>query len=174
MIKGDFTFNIIITIAITFLLGGLILGNLFSAEISLALKDLQMDTSSSDNEEAVDDKDSEGIRIAFTSHGPGFDASLDPKYGRADYLVILNPDNMEVKSYDNSDIKNMEGCVGAEYTTERLEELGFDILITGAPPGGSAMRFLRPLDVKIVIGPAGVPLEEIYRMYLNDELQILN
>ena len=42
------------------------------------------------------------MRIAISATGPDLDDQVDPRFGRCQYFVIVDPDSMQFESVENS------------------------------------------------------------------------
>ena len=50
------------------------------------------------------------MKIAVSATGPGLDAQVDPRFGRCQYFVVIDPDNMEFESIENSSARASGGA----------------------------------------------------------------
>lgn len=109
------------------------------------------------------------MKIVFTSKGKDWDAEIDPRFGRTDYLFMFNEENEEIKVLDNTDIQNAAHGAGPQ-TSKKLFELAPDVLITGNGPGGNAATVLEKAELKIFTGAANMTLKEAYSAYKDGKL----
>jgi predicted Fe-Mo cluster-binding NifX family protein len=110
------------------------------------------------------------MKIAFTASGEGWDAKIDPRFGRTDYILVYDEDNDTLSSTDNRDIKEVEHGAGPK-TAQLIFELSPDVLITGNGPGGNAAAILSKMKVKIYVGAGGMNIREAYTAYQNKQLK---
>ena len=70
------------------------------------------------------------MKITFTTKGAGWDARMDPRFGRTEFLLVLDEASDEITVFDNRSIENEAHGAGPK-TARKLFELGADVLITG-------------------------------------------
>ena len=77
------------------------------------------------------------MKIAVTSTGPGMDSAVDERFGRARYILIVDPETEEFESVDNA--ANVEALQGAGVQAAQ-EVVGADITTKILPrrPGDTA------------------------------------
>lgn len=108
------------------------------------------------------------MRIVFTSNGKGWDSKIDSRFGRTEYLLLLDGDKLT--SYDNRQIGDVAHGAGPK-TAQKLFDLAPDILITGNGPGGNALNILSGLNMKIFIGAGGLTVREAFEKFEDNQLQ---
>ena len=109
------------------------------------------------------------MKIVFTAKGENWDAMIDPRFGRTDYLVMFNDENEEFKTVDNTDIVNTAHGAGPQ-TAKKLFELEPDVLITGNGPGGNAATVLEKANIKIFTGAQDMTLKEAFSAWKDGKL----
>lgn len=112
----------------------------------------------------------ENMRIIFTSTGEGWDAKIDPRFGRTDFILLYDEEKDELSSIDNREIMQVAHGAGPK-TAQKIFSLKPDILITGNGPGGNAAGILKQMQVKIFIKAGGMSIREAYEAYKNNQLQ---
>jgi len=110
------------------------------------------------------------MKIVFTASGEGWDARIDPRFGRTDYILVYDEEKNELSSTDNREIKNVEHGAGPK-TAQLIFELNPDVLITGNGPGGNAAAILSKMKLKIYVGAGGMNIREAYQAYQNNQLK---
>jgi len=110
------------------------------------------------------------MKIVFTSTGPTWDSQIDPRFGRARYLVAYNEETHELISVDNDAVKDVEHGAGTA-TAQKVYEIKPDILITGIGPGNTAASILKRMDMKIYIHAEGLSLKEAYEHMKHGQLE---
>ena len=50
------------------------------------------------------------MKIAITSSGPTLDAQLDPRFGRAQYLLIVDTDSLDLEAIENPTVATGGGA----------------------------------------------------------------
>ncbi|HQL13896.1 MAG TPA: NifB/NifX family molybdenum-iron cluster-binding protein [Candidatus Cloacimonadota bacterium] len=110
------------------------------------------------------------MKIAFTTYGTDWDARIDPRFGRTDYLLFYDEESKTMSSVDNREIINVEHGAGPK-TAQKIFDNGAQVLITGNGPGGNAARILDQMELKIYVGAGGMTVREAYNAYLNNQLK---
>ncbi|MCB5224905.1 MAG: NifB/NifX family molybdenum-iron cluster-binding protein [Candidatus Cloacimonadaceae bacterium] len=107
--------------------------------------------------------------IVFTSKGTDWDAKMDPRFGRTDYLLFYNEETKELSHIDNREVANQAHGVGPK-TAQILFERGAKVLITGNGPGGNAAQALKQMELKIFVGAGEMTVREAYEAYQRGQL----
>ncbi|MBN1687341.1 MAG: NifB/NifX family molybdenum-iron cluster-binding protein [Spirochaetales bacterium] len=110
------------------------------------------------------------MKIAFSAQGDTMDSMIDPRFGRAAYLVVYDDESGETSGFDNQSITGVAHGAGPQ-TSQKLMEMGAQVLITGNGPGGNAQAVLRKTNTKVFVGAAGMTLREAYNAYKRGALQ---
>ena len=110
------------------------------------------------------------MKIAFTTKGAEWESAIDPRFGRTEYLLVYNEETKEFSSFDNRDIENEAHGAGPK-TSQKLFELGVDVLITGNGPGGNAASVLQKANIEIYIGAGQMNVKEAYDAFKNNLLK---
>lgn len=108
--------------------------------------------------------------VGFTSTGEGWDAKIDPRFGRTEFILIYDEEKDELKAVDNREVSDMAHGVGPK-TAQKIHELGVQVLITGNGPGGNAAEVLKNMNVKIYIKAGGMGIREAYDAYKANKLE---
>lgn len=109
------------------------------------------------------------MKIAFTATGTSWDATIDPRFGRTDYLVFYDEDKDELTSVDNREIVNVAHGAGPK-TAQLIYDHTPQILITGNGPGGNAAAILNRTQLRIYLGAGGMTLRQAYTAYKENKL----
>ncbi len=109
------------------------------------------------------------MKIAFTTTGTGWDAMIDPRFGRTEYILFFNEEKEELTSYDNREIINVAHGAGPK-TAQKIFEQAPQVLITGNGPGGNAAAVLDQMELKVYTGAGGMTVREAYDKYKNNQL----
>lgn len=90
------------------------------------------------------------MKVCVTAAGPGLEASLDPRFGRCAYFVVVETETMEAESIPNSSAASGAG-IGAAQT---IANAGAGALITGNI-GPNAAETLKAAGVKVYLATGG-------------------
>ena len=81
------------------------------------------------------------MKIAISSAGPTLEAEVDPRFGRCQYFIIIDPDNMEFEAVENSGA--MAGGGAGIATAQMIAGKG----IVSVPVAGKGFRINKGLPV---------------------------
>lgn len=109
------------------------------------------------------------MKIAFTAKGNHWDSQIDPRFGRAEYLVFYNEETDKLEGVDNTAIKQEAHGAGPK-TAQLLLENQPQVLITGNGPGGNAATVLERGKIEIFTGADNLTIKEAYDKYKKGEL----
>ncbi len=70
------------------------------------------------------------MKIAVTSTGPDLDSPVDPRFGRAAYILIVDSATLEFEVLDNSVNLNAFKGAGIQAAT-MISDKGAEVLLTG-------------------------------------------
>lgn len=88
------------------------------------------------------------MKIAVSSTGPDISDAVDPRFGRAAYLLVVESDTMSFKAIDNAGNVNAFKGAGIQAATTLSNE-GVDVLLTGYC-GPNAFKTLHAAGINIV------------------------
>ncbi|MGQ9546379.1 MAG: NifB/NifX family molybdenum-iron cluster-binding protein [Dehalococcoidia bacterium] len=107
------------------------------------------------------------MKIAISATGAGLDAEVDPRFGRCEYFIIVNPETMQFEALENS---NIAASGGAGISTARLiADKGVEVVLTGNC-GPNAYQTLSAAGIQVVTGVAG-GIREAVEAYKEGKLQ---
>ena len=93
------------------------------------------------------------MKIAVTSTGTDLQSAMDPRFGRARYILIVDTETMVVEVMDNE--KNVQSFKGAGIqAATAVADMGAEVLLTGYC-GPNAFKTLNAGGIKIVQDVAG-------------------
>ncbi len=93
------------------------------------------------------------MKVAITSQGPDMTSVVDPRFGRAKFLVLMDTETGEFTAHDNT--QNLNAVQGAGIqAAQNVVSLGAAAVITGNV-GPKAFAALQAGDVKPHIGATG-------------------
>jgi predicted Fe-Mo cluster-binding NifX family protein len=110
------------------------------------------------------------MKIALTASGTTWDSMIDPRFGRAEFIVLFDEETEQVTVVDNSAVKHEAHGAGTA-TAQKMYELKPDVLITGNGPGGTAAQALKHLNMKIFIDAKEMTLKQAYEKYKQGKLR---
>jgi predicted Fe-Mo cluster-binding NifX family protein len=95
---------------------------------------------------------SRGKRICITSSGKNMESEVDPRFGRAQYLLLIDPETMELEVIENP---NIEAAHGAGIQAAQLiTSQNVKTVLTGNC-GPNAERVLKAAGIEVVTGITG-------------------
>lgn len=107
------------------------------------------------------------MKIAVTSTGPSLDDSLDPRFGRCAYFVIVETDDMRFEAFDNDSIA-LGGGAGIQ-SAQFVASKNIDAVITGNC-GPKALQTLSAAKIKIFTGQSGT-VREVVERYIRGDIK---
>jgi predicted Fe-Mo cluster-binding NifX family protein len=93
------------------------------------------------------------MKIAITSLGQDLNSEIDPRFGRAAYIVIVDTVNNNVQTLDNSDNVNAFKGAGIQ-AAAMLSKSGAKVLLTGYC-GPNAFKTLQAAGIKVANDVSG-------------------
>jgi predicted Fe-Mo cluster-binding NifX family protein len=107
------------------------------------------------------------MKIAVSANRPDLDADVDPRFGRCQHLVLVDPDTMNFEILNNS---GSMGSGGAGIATAQLViGKGVEAVITGNC-GPNAYGVLSAAGIRVVTGVSG-KLKDALISYKSGNLQ---
>ncbi|MFC2000943.1 NifB/NifX family molybdenum-iron cluster-binding protein [Chloroflexota bacterium] len=92
------------------------------------------------------------MKIAISATGPTLDADVDPRFGRCQYFIIIDPDTMEFEAVNNSGA--MAGGGAGISTSQTIAGKGVEAVLTGNC-GPNAFQVLSAAGIKVMTGVSG-------------------
>ena len=106
------------------------------------------------------------MKIAVTAMGREIDSEVDPRFGRAQYIVIVDSSGGVLDVVDNS--RNVNAMSGAGIQAAKImADKKVDVLMTGHC-GPNAFRALQAAGVKVVVEQSGTVKEAVERLNRNE------
>lgn len=100
------------------------------------------------------------MKICITSQGQDLSARIDPRFGRCQYFIIVDPESLEFEAIRNSNVAAGSGA-GIQ-SGQLMADKGAEVLLTGNV-GPNAFNTLQAAGIKIITGVAGTVKEAIER-----------
>ena len=99
------------------------------------------------------------MKVAISAQGKDLEAQVDPRFGRAPYFVIIDPDTMELEAVDNKQSLNMPQGAGVQAAMTVINK-DVEVLLTGNC-GPKAFRTLSAANVEVITGVKGTVKEAL-------------
>ena len=88
------------------------------------------------------------MKIAVTSQGTNLDSQVDPRFGRAAYILIVDTETYEFEVLDNKENANALKGAGIQ-AASMVSDKGADALLTGYC-GPKAFMTLEAANIRVV------------------------
>lgn len=109
------------------------------------------------------------MKVAVTVTGATLDSPVDPSFGRAPYIMIVDTDTMAVEALDNQENMNALKGAGIQAAT-MVSEHGADVLLTGHC-GPNAFKALQAAKIGVANNAAGT-VREAVQAYIDGKLSL--
>jgi len=106
--------------------------------------------------------------VAVTAKGTHLSDEVDPRFGRAPYILIVDTETMKYESFDNSENVNAFKGAGIQAAT-MVAEKGAEVLLTGYC-GPNAFRTVQAAGMKVVSDVAGT-VEQAVKTFQSGKVQ---
>jgi predicted Fe-Mo cluster-binding NifX family protein len=108
------------------------------------------------------------MKIAISSTGTNLDATVDQRFGRCQYFLIIDPETMEYKSIDNA-ASMASGGAGSSAAQAIAGEGDVEAVLTGNC-GPNAFSVLDAAKIRVITGVYGSVKDAVDR-YAKGELK---
>jgi predicted Fe-Mo cluster-binding NifX family protein len=109
------------------------------------------------------------MKILFTSQGKEWNSNMDPRFGRAAWLLIYDEEKDYLEAIDNQEVQKEAHGAGTA-TAQKVFEHKPNVIITGNGPGGSAAKVLKMFNPKIFTIQEECSIAEAFEKYKNREM----
>lgn len=92
------------------------------------------------------------MKIAVSSTGTDLNAQVDPRFGRCQHFIVIDPDTMEFEALENSSAVSAGGAGIA--TGQSIASRGVSVMLTGNC-GPNAFDVLQAAGIKVMTGVSG-------------------
>lgn len=93
------------------------------------------------------------MKIVVTAQGPTLDSAVDPRFGRARHLLLVDPQTMQTTAHDNRQNLNAPQGAGIQ-AAQAVHDLGAGAVVTGHV-GPKAFATLRAAGIAVYLGASG-------------------
>jgi predicted Fe-Mo cluster-binding NifX family protein len=107
------------------------------------------------------------MKIAVSATGPSLDAEVDPRFGRCQYFIIVDPETMQFEAVENSSAM-ASGGAGIS-AAQMIAAKGVEAVLTGNC-GPNAYQVLSPAGIKVITGVSG-KVRDAVQGYKSGQLQ---
>jgi len=108
------------------------------------------------------------MRIAVSANQPNLDGEIDPRFGRCQYFVIVDPETMEFEVVENPNV-GASGGAGI-MTAQLIAGKQVQTIITGSI-GPNASRVLSAAGIQMVTGVTG-KIDDAIEAYKSGRIEI--
>ena len=109
------------------------------------------------------------MKIAVTSTGQDLDSRMDPRFGRAPYILIVDSETMAFEAMDNAENVNAMKGAGIQAAT-MIADKKASVLLTGHC-GPNAFKALRAAKINVANNASGT-VREAVKAYVEGELPL--
>lgn len=110
------------------------------------------------------------MKIAFTTKDPAWESMMEARFGRSEYVLILDEQSGQITFHDNREIVNQEHGAGPKMA-KAMADLGVDVIITGNGPGENARAVLAQMNTVVYVGAGEMSVAEAYKAYQENSLE---
>ncbi len=107
------------------------------------------------------------MKIAITSSGDNLDSQMDPRFGRCQYFMIVDPDTMDFEAMQNESAM-ASGGAGIQ-AAQTILNVGINAVITGNV-GPNAFEVLSAAGIETMTGASGT-VRHALELYKSGSLQ---
>ena len=108
------------------------------------------------------------MKIAVTSTGIEMTSEVDPRFGRAAYFIIVDPETMDFEPVENSQNINLPQGAGIQ-AGKTVADKNVDTVITGNC-GPKAFKTLQAAGIKVVTNASGRVIDAVEK-FKNGEFE---
>ena len=101
------------------------------------------------------------MKIAVSAISPGLDAEVDPRFGRCQYFIIIDPETMQFEAIENAS-SGASGGAGIS-AAQMIAGQGVQAVLTGNC-GPNASQVLSSAGIQVVTGVSG-KVQDVVRNY---------
>jgi predicted Fe-Mo cluster-binding NifX family protein len=107
------------------------------------------------------------MKVAVSAAGPSLDSPIDPRFGRCQYLLIVDSDSLDFEAVENPAV-TAPGGAGIQ-AAELVASMGAEVVITGNC-GPNAYQVLSAAGIEVFVGASG-SVSQAMESYRRGELR---
>ncbi len=107
------------------------------------------------------------MKIAVSASGPTLEAAVDPRFGRAPYLLVVDPDTLEFEAVANQ--TNLQAAQGAGIQAAALAARYHPAAVLTGHCGPKAFQTLRSAGIPVIVEVSG-PVRQAVERYRAGQL----
>jgi predicted Fe-Mo cluster-binding NifX family protein len=107
------------------------------------------------------------MNIAISSTGKSLDSQIDPRFGRCQFFILIDPETMEFEAFENEGLM-ASGGAGVQ-AAQLIVQRGATALITGNL-GPNAASALSASGIKVYLVPGGT-VKDVIEGYKSGSLR---
>ena len=108
------------------------------------------------------------MKIVVSASSPELSSPIDPIFGRCDYFLFVDSENMQFEAIENPNITSSSGA-GIQ-SAQLVANKGANVLLTGSC-GPNAFHTLKTAGVEVIVGVKGT-VQEAIQQYKSGKLQL--
>jgi len=109
------------------------------------------------------------MKIAVTSTGADIDSEVDPRFGRAAFIIVVDSETFEFEALDNKENVNALKGAGIQAAVA-VNKKGADVLLTGFC-GPNAFKAMNAAKIKVANDAKGT-VREAVQAYLDGKMPL--
>ena len=109
------------------------------------------------------------MKIAVTSKGTDLDSQVDPRFGRAAYILIVDSEGLDFEVLDNKENANAMKGAGIK-AASMINDRGAEVLLTGFC-GPNAFKTLEAAKIRVANDASG-SVRDALKAYLEGKLTL--
>jgi predicted Fe-Mo cluster-binding NifX family protein len=109
------------------------------------------------------------MKIAVTSTGKDLDSQVDPRFGRAAYILVVDSETFDFEALDNKENVNALRGAGPQ-TASMVSSKGAEVLLTGSC-GPNAFKALNAAKIGVANDAKG-SVREAVQAYLDGKMPL--
>jgi len=109
------------------------------------------------------------MKIAVTSTGTDLDSQVDPRFGRAAYILIVDSETLDFEALDNKENANAMQGAGIQ-TASMVSDKQVEVLLTGFC-GPNAFKAMKAANIGVANNAEGT-VKNAVKSYLDGKLPL--